>query len=219
MVLFLDSSIPEEIRDLFRWGVFSGVTTNPLILSREAPAEEELEPRIRAVIDASAGPVSVELLSESEDEMLEEAARYMAWAPARVCIKVPFSELGLRVVHALAERGAQTNVTCAMSFNQCYLAALAGASYTSLFAGRVRDMGYDVWPIVEEIRKVFDREATPARLLVGSIRHARDVTEALSAGAHVVTVPPVIARNMLANPQTDLTIRQFNDAWKNRQSE
>ncbi|HEX9620777.1 MAG TPA: transaldolase family protein [Polyangiaceae bacterium] len=218
MALFLDSSIPEEIRDLFRWGVFSGVTTNPLILSREAPTED-LEPRIRSVLDASAGPVSVELMSEGEAEMLEEAARYAAWDRERVCIKVPFSEAGLRVVHELARRGTRTNVTCTMSFNQCYLAALAGASYASLFAGRVRDMGYDVWPIVESIRKVFDREATPARLLVGSIRHAHDVTEALSAGAHVVTVPPAVARNMLNNPQTELTIRQFNDAWKNRRGE
>jgi transaldolase len=123
------------------------------------------------------------------------------------------------VVSRLAAAGTQSNVTCTMNLNQCYLAALAGARYTSLFAGRVRDMGYDVWPVVESIRKVFDREALPARLLIGSIRHAHDVTEALCAGAHVVTVPPRVARNMLSNPQTELTIRQFNDAWRSRKGE
>ena len=93
-MLFLDSSEPNEIREIFFWGVVAGITTNPLILSREAGAQD-LEPRIREVIQASRGPVSVELTHETEAEMLREAATYHAWDPARVCIKVPFSEVGL----------------------------------------------------------------------------------------------------------------------------
>src|SRR3954470_8906138 len=124
-MFFLDSSDDKEIKDLFAWGVLAGVTTNPLILAREAGGAD-LEERIRAVIAASRGPVSVELTTETEAAMLEEARTYHAWAPDRVCIKVPFSEVGLRVTHALTEKGVPTNVTCLMSFNQAYLAALAG---------------------------------------------------------------------------------------------
>src|SRR5689334_22688523 len=123
-MFFLDSSDPKEIADIFAWGVVSGVTTNPLILAREGGAGD-LEQRIRAVVAASTGHVSVELIAESEAAMLEEASRYFAWAPDRICIKVPFSEAGLRVTHALHKKGVATNVTCIMSFNQAYLAALA----------------------------------------------------------------------------------------------
>ncbi len=35
MGLFIDSSDPKEIKDLFAWGVLSGVTTNPLIIAKE----------------------------------------------------------------------------------------------------------------------------------------------------------------------------------------
>jgi transaldolase len=214
-MFFLDSSDPKEIHDLFAWGVLAGVTTNPLILAREAGAVD-LGERIRDVVRASVGPVSVELTSETEAAMLEEAKAYHAWAPDRICIKVPFGEVGLRVNHALVGQGIQTNVTCLMSFNQAYLAALSGATYVSIFSGRVRDMGYDVKPVIGDTRAQLDREGLRSRIIVGSIRHFMDVTEALSAGAHVVTVPPAILRKMLHNPKTDETIREFNTAWANR---
>jgi len=214
-VLFLDSSLPEEITEIGSWGVISGITTNPLIISREC-GNVDLETHIRRILALSSGPVSVELTTERFDEMLAEALRYHEWDRARVCIKVPFGEVGLKVQHQLVQRGVSTNVTCMMSFNQMYLAALGGATYVSLFSGRIRDMGYDALPIIHEVRQILDREQLPSRIIVGSIRHFMDVNEALQAGAHIVTVPPAILRKMLWNPNTEATIRQFNDAWRNR---
>lgn len=215
MALFLDSSDPNETAEIFAWGVVSGVTTNPLIISREAP-DADLKERILEVIVASTGHVSVELTTETEREMMDEALVYWNWAPTRVCVKVPFSEIGLKVLKQLADKKVATNVTCMMSFNQCYLAALAGATYVSIFSGRVADMGYDVRPIVRELRAILDREELPSKIIVGSVRHMIDVNEALMDGAHIVTVPPPILRKMLWNPRTESTIREFNDAWANR---
>lgn len=235
-MLFLDSSDPAEIQDLTRWGVVAGITTNPLILSREARGVD-LGRRILEVLRVSRGPVSVELTSESEDEMLTEAQVYRTFdapsgleprtsdppglavpaaprAPAnRIVIKVPFSEIGLRVTHALAGLRVPTNVTCMMSFHQAYLAALAGATYVSIFSGRIRDMGYDPAPVIAETRAQLDREHLSAKIIVGSVRHLFDVSESLSAGAHIVTVPPPIFRAMLRHPRTEETIREFNGAW------
>ncbi len=214
-MLFLDSTDHKEISDIFAWGVVSGVTTNPLILAREAGVSD-LEQRIRAVVAASTGPVSVEVVSETESTMLEEASAYHAWAPDRICIKVPFSEAGLRVAHGLRKQGVPVNMTCLMSFNQAYLAALAGATFVSIFSGRVRDMGYDVRPVIAQTRQQIDREGLSAKIIVGSVRHFIDVNEALEAGAHIVTVPPPILRKMLHNPKTEETIREFNTAWASR---
>ena len=214
-MIFLDSSDPKEIRDITAWGILSGVTTNPLIIAKEG-GNVDLETRIREVIEVSRGHVSVELTTETEKAMLDEAAKYYAWSPQRICIKVPFSEIGLRVLHNLATKGVPTNVTCLMSFNQAYLASLAGATYVSLFSGRIRDMGYDVQPIISETRAILDREGLASKIIVGSIRHMMDVNEALQSGAHLLTVPPAILRKMLWNPRTDETIREFNTAWANR---
>lgn len=214
-MLFLDSSDPKEVQDIYAWGVLSGVTTNPLIIAKEG-GNVDLESRIKAVLAVSTGHVSVELTTETYAEMLAEAEVYSAWDPKRICIKVPFSETGLRVLHQLATRGVPTNVTCLMSFNQAYLASLAGATYVSIFSGRVRDMGYDVQGIIAETRAILDREELASKIIVGSIRHLMDVNEALQNGAHIVTVTPPVLRKMLWNPRTDETIREFNTAWANR---
>lgn len=215
MALFIDSSDPKEIRELFSWGVLSGVTTNPLIIAKEAP-DADLGERIREVLGASWGDVSVELTEETEQGMLEEAERYHAWDRQRICIKVPFSETGLKVLHQLSKKGVKTNVTCLMALNQAYLAALGGATYVSIFSGRVRDMGYDVLPIIEGTRNILDREGLAAKIIVGSMRHLMDVNEALEAGAHVPTITPPILRKMVWNPRTIETIEEFNNAWRNR---
>jgi transaldolase len=215
MALFIDSSDPKEIKDLFAWGVLSGVTTNPLIIAKEAP-DADLAERIREVLAVSWGDVSVELTTETESEMIEESLGYYAWDPARITVKVPFSEIGLRVLHQLVKRGIKTNVTCLMAMNQAYLAALAGATYVSIFSGRVRDMGYDVRPVIESTRAVIDREKLPSKIIVGSMRHLMDVNEALECGAHVPTVTPPVLRKMVWNPRTIETINEFNTAWRSR---
>ncbi len=215
MGLYIDSSDPKEIKDLYAWGVLSGVTTNPLIIAREAP-DADLAERIREILSVSHGDVSVELTTEAEGEMIEESLQYHAWDPQRITIKVPFSETGLRVLHQLVKRGIKTNVTCLMAMNQAYLAALAGATYVSLFSGRVRDMGYDVRPVIASTREILDREHLASKIIVGSMRHLMDVNEALEAGAHVPTVTPPILRKMVWNPRTIETIAEFNNAWRSR---
>ncbi len=215
MAIFIDSSDPKEIKDLFAWGVLSGVTTNPLIIAKEAP-DADLGERIREVLSVSWGDVSVELTTETESEMLQESMQYHAWDPKRITIKVPFSEVGLRVLYQLSKKNIKTNVTCLMAMNQAYLAALAGATYVSIFSGRVRDMGYDVRPTISATRAILDREGLASKIIVGSMRHMMDVNEALEAGAHVPTITPPILRKMVWHPRTIETIQEFNTAWRNR---
>src|SRR5258708_35696913 len=104
MALFVDSSDPKEIKDLFAWGVLSGVTTNPLIISKEAP-DADLGERIREIIAVSTGDVSVELTTETEAERIQESLQYHGGGPARITVKGPFSEQGRRAVHQLGKRG------------------------------------------------------------------------------------------------------------------
>lgn len=213
MAIFLDSSDLNEIRQFMATGIVSGITTNPLIISKENPGVD-LKTHILEIISMSKVPTSVELTTETESEMVAEAREYAKWHPNYVVIKVPMTEVGLRVINTL-ERHDKTpvNVTCIMSFNQAYVSALAGATYVSIFSGRVRDMGYDPAHVIEQTRAALDREKLKAQIIVGSIRHIGDVNEALHAGAHIVTVPPAILRKMFWHPRTTETIREFNDAW------
>jgi transaldolase len=196
-------------------GLCAGVTTNPLIITRES-AGVDLKQQITALIEIARGPTSVELTSETEAEMLAEARDYHGWSRDHVVIKVPMSLTGLKVTRHLERDGIPCNLTCLMSFNQAYMAAHAGATYVSIFSGRVKDMGYDVRAIIGQTRELIEREGWKAKIIVGSIRHLTDVNDALQAGAHIVTVPPAILKKMAWNPRTDEITREFNDAWRNR---
>ena len=102
-----------------------------------------------------------------------------------------------------------------MSAQQCLLAALSGATYVSIFGGRVNNMGYNC---VEEIRKarvVLDDQGLKAKIIVGSTREVLNVIEWLEAGAHIVTVVPELLKGMIVHPYSKETVQMFlEDAAK-----
>src|SRR6202022_2408739 len=74
-----------------------------------------------------------------------------SWAP-NIVVKIPIiTTLGapcLGVISALTKSGVRVNATACLSFNQAMLAAKAGATYVSLFAGRISDEGADASQVI-----------------------------------------------------------------------
>jgi transaldolase len=102
-----------------------------------------------------------------------------------------------------------------MSAQQCLLAAMAGATYISLFAGRVNNMGYNACTEIRKLRKVLDDLMLKAKIIVGSTREVLNVLEWLEAGAHIVTVVPKLLEGMIVHPYSKETVQQFlSDAKK-----
>lgn len=218
-MLFIDTSDLEWLARVKAWGCCSGVTTNPLILQKElAPGETRAE-RLKLVAAAHPGPLSVQLTKTTYEEMVVEA-REIAGANPRHVLKVPVSQIGLQLIHQVSPgvsggatvRSIFCNATAIMTFEQAYLAARAGAHYVSIFWNRIKDAGGDPHFVVRRTREVFDRQRMGTQIISGSIRTPNDVSESLKAGAHIVTVPPLILEKMLWHPQTDAVVEQFRKA-------
>ena len=214
MAIFIDSSNVSEVEEIVGWGIVSGATTNPKIISKDG-LSGDLKGTIMRIVELVKGPVSVEVTEEDAKGMIKQAREFASWDAEHIVIKVPISEDGLKVVNTLEnEHGIKTNMTCMMSFNQAYLAALAGATFVSIFFGRIRDMGYCAEDVVRQTAQMIEREGLKARIITGSIRHLMDVNSAFLAGAHIVTITPPILRKMLWNPQSERTIEEFNSIWR-----
>jgi len=214
MAIFIDSSKFEEIEKYLKWGIAAGVTTNPKILaSDKSISPDQLKTEIIKIVNLVKAPVSVELVTENTEAMIAEAKEYSSWAPKHITIKVPICSEGMPVIRELSKEGIPTNVTCLMNFNQAYFAAIAGASFVSLFVGRIRDMGYDPYTEISKTSEMLDREGLKSKIIAGSIRHHQDVADALQAGAHVVTVTPQVLEKTITNPQTDRTVKEFANMW------
>ena len=216
MEIFADTSDVNESAKWLRRGVLDGVTTNPSILLNDGA--RDIEKAAREIAEVVQGrPVSVEVTTNELDEMLEQARRVARWAP-NIVVKIPVinehGESCLEVVHALADEGIKVNTTAMLSFNQVVLAAKAGATYLSVFAGRVADEGHDPSELIAAAARWVERWHY-GKILVGSMRGNLDVQRAAVAGAHIVTIPPAVLDKLLDHKYTRETVRGFNtDARK-----
>ena len=211
MKIFADTANLKELEEAISWGVVDGCTTNPKILSNEKGSNfEELMKKVLSMVK---GPVSVEVTTNDPGQMVVEAEKFAKWG-SNVVIKIPMCIEGLKVVGILSKKGIKTNVTACMSLNQAVLAAKAGATYVSLFYGRIGDLGYDPYLVVKETVDVFKARGFKSEIISGSMRSILDVNKSILAGAHVVTIPFAILKKMAQNPQTDATITEFLKSWE-----
>ena len=217
MQIFIDSANLQEIEKWLRQGVADGVTTNPSIMLKDGIFD--LEDGTRRLCKLLGDrPVSIEVTTNDPKEMITQA-RAFADIARNVVVKIPvITEDGkscLETVNTLVRENIAVNCTAILSFNQAVLGAKAGATYISVFAGRVADEGGDPAVVIRNIRQWIDAWALPVRLIVGSIRSTIDVQSAALAGAHIITVPPQFLSKMIDHQYTRATVHQFNqDAEK-----
>jgi len=213
MELFIDTANIEEIRQACSWGCITGATTNPKIMSKEEKGYSFKE-KIQQILDLVKNPVSVEVTGDDSGSMVEEAKEYASW-DENIVIKIPMGIEGLKAVNVLErEYGIKTNVTAIMATNQAILAALSSASYASIFYGRVCDLGYDAYEVIQRTSQLFKQHKVKTKIIVGSVRTLLDINRAFQAGADIVTVPFKFLKMMTRNLQTEATITEFNKIWK-----
>jgi len=217
MQVFVDSADQQEIQNWLNQGVVDGVTTNPSIMFKDGVTDLEEGARKLAALLGDR-PLSVEVTSNDREAMLKEAREFATWA-RNIVVKIPiineYGESCLGVIHRLTQEGIGVNATAILSFNQAMLAAKAGATYVSIFAGRVGDEGNDPAIVIRNVRNWLDQWDCPAKIIVGSIRTVMDIQNAALAGAHIITIPPQFLPKMVDHQYTRETVRQFvQDAGK-----
>ena len=217
MSIFLDSSRLQEIERFHRMGVIRGVTTNPTIMLNDGVEggmagievrSKEIAQLVRPL------PVSVEVTTNDPEAMIEQACTFTSWADninVKVTIHGPNGELeNIRVIHELeSEHDIRVNVTAMMSAQQCFMAAMAGATYVSIFGGRVNNMGYNACGEIKRLRSVLDQAGLSSKIIVGSTREVLNIIEWIESGAHIVTVAPKLLEGMLVHPYSKETVQMF----------
>ena len=203
-------------------GIIRGVTTNPTIMLKDGVIGirgiETISKKIAKLIAPL--PLSVEVTVTDRVKVLEQAKMFAGWAEninVKVTVHGPNGELeNMEIIHELeTKHDIRVNVTAMMSAQQCFLAALAGATYVSIFGGRVNNMGYNVCDEIAKLRHVLDSFNLRSQIIVGSTREVLNVIEWLESGAHIVTTPPDILAGMLVHPYSKETVQMFlRDAAK-----
>ena len=186
MELFLDTAFIEEIQQTQSQGLLDGVTTNPSLVSKTDQKHEELIKEICELLKDK--PVSAEVLSVKAEEMYKEAKQLASIHP-QVVVKIPLIPEGLKVVQKLHKENIKTNVTLCFSPNQALLAAKAGATFISVFVGRLDDQGHEGSQIALDCHRLLQNYKFPSKILGASIRHPKHILELSQGGIPVCTLP------------------------------
>ncbi len=207
MELYLDSANLEHIRHANSLGIINGVTTNPSLLAKEDP-KVDVKKRILEIFKMVGGHLSVEVISTDTKGMLKEAEEILKWFPDAT-IKIPMIPSGLSAVKFLYKNSIPTNVTLVFSANQAIIAQNAGASYVSVFMGRLDDISTDSNNVIQDISEIWDRHNYESLIIAASLRNPLHLTQAAMAGAHIATVPYNVLMQSMYHPLTDAGVKKF----------
>lgn len=210
MKLFIDTANVQHIKEANDLGVICGVTTNPSLIAKEGRNFKEVVTEITAIVD---GPISAEVISLEHEKMVEEALELVK-IHKNIVIKIPMCAEGLKATKILAQKGIKTNVTLIFSAGQALLAARAGATYVSPFAGRVDDVGGDGIALIADIAEIFDIHEIQTEIIAASIRSPVHVIDSAKAGSDIATVPYNVIVQMISHPQTTSGIERFLADWE-----
>lgn len=206
MEFFLDTALTDEIKQAAAQGLLDGVTTNPSLVAKSGKKHESLIKEICELLKDK--PVSAEVLSVTEEEMYQEAKKLSQIHPS-VVVKIPLIPEGLKTVQRLSRENIPTNVTLCFSPNQALLAAKAGASFISVFVGRLDDIGHDGAGVAIDCHKFLQNYSFSSKILGASIRHPKHVLDLMEAGIPVCTLPYKVFDQLPKHPLTDIGLEKF----------
>jgi transaldolase len=217
MEIYVDTANIEQIRHAATLGFISGVTTNPSLLAKEDP-KVDVKDRIKEIYNLIGGHLSVEVISTDTKGMLKEADDILSWFP-EATIKIPMIPAGLAAVKKLSAQDIPTNVTLVFSTTQAIAAANAGATYVSVFMGRLDDISISSDTVLQEICDIWDIQAYDSQIIAASIRHPIHIVQAALAGADISTVPYNVIIQSLKHPLTDAGLEKFLADYDKMQTE
>ncbi|MGE4379209.1 MAG: fructose-6-phosphate aldolase [Candidatus Izemoplasmatales bacterium] len=213
MKIFADTAIITEIEEVSKWGIISGVTTNPSLIAKSGITLKEAINKIVKLVD---GPISAEVAESDAESMIEEAKIY-AKMHKNIVVKIPMTLEGIKAVKKLSEMNIKTNVTLVFSPSQALMAATAGATYVSPFLGRLDDLtgendaGFNLLKDIKEMFKVYNFKT---QIIAASIRHLEHVNQSMKAGADIATIPYKVLTEMVKHELTDKGLEIFREAAK-----
>ncbi|KKU91767.1 MAG: putative transaldolase [Candidatus Jorgensenbacteria bacterium GW2011_GWA1_48_11] len=215
---FLDTANLDDIKGGITLGVFSGVTTNPVIVSKETHNYKDFLIKILDTIPKN-WELSAEVKAGNTADMVKQA-KLLAVMDKRIRVKLPTNVEGLKAAEQLIEK-IPLNMTVVKLPAQAMMCQALAARHKpkdillSVFCGRINQAGYDWRPILEKISQV----DWPGKILAASIKTPFDIAEAVAHGAEIVTAPLDVYQTSLSSKLVQEDVDLFNKPFDGKDFE
>ena len=213
MKFFIDTANLDNIKEAQALGILDGVTTNPSLIAKgEIKEKDNIHKHYKKICEIVDGDVSAEVISTDFEGIIQEGQELAVLHP-QIVIKIPMIEEGIKAIRYFSDKGIKTNCTLVFSLGQALLAAQAGSTYNSPFIGRLDDNGQDGIQIVKSIVDMFENQNYQTKILAASIRNKNHIEECAKIGAHAVTAPLSVLKELIPHTLTDIGLKKFLDDY------
>ena len=210
MKIFLDTADTRIIgKHFIETGLIDGITTNPTLIMKSGQNPDTV---YFDLVKLGVKDISMEVVSNTSQGMLEEAERLINKFHDVVTIKVPCTREGLIACKQLSDRGIRVNVSLFFRASLAILSAKAGATYISPCVGRVDDQRFGGCNLIKRIREVLPYDK--CEILSASIRSVGDVEHSFAQGADICTMPPTVFEKMYDHILTEKGLQLFDIDYK-----
>ena len=180
MKLFIDTSNIEQIKKYRAFKIFTGVTTNPALLSKEKGNPLDTLKKILEIMEEK--PVSAQVTSDAYTDMIKQGLKLSKISDS-IVVKLPANENGFQALVEPSSQGIKTNITLCFDPSVATMFAQQGANYVSMILGRSDDFNLKLQQtLIKRTRKIFDKHSLDNKILAASLRNPFHVELAMEAG-------------------------------------
>ncbi len=212
MKLLIDTAERSVWQKLAPRGIYSGVTTNPLLLQRAGLScslgtVSELR---RTAIGEGFPEIQIQSWGETA-EALSDMALCLADLGPEVVVKLPATPAGFSSARKLRLERRETRVTMTAIYapGQVIAAAAFGAAYAAPYYARLQEAGEEADAILSLMQAAAGADT---QLLLASLRSVEQVVHLTGQGHRCFTLPPPVAVGLLESDLAAKAVAEFDAA-------
>ena len=209
MRLYIDTADSGAIAEFLSTGLFSGVTTNPVILRAAGLGPEMAGEFYARCREAGAEEIFLQSFGRTAEEIVAQGLKYRSFGP-EVVVKVVGSRTGAVAVAALRSQGVPALMTAVHSARQAITAMAAKATYVTPYLSEMDRAGKDGYAEMLAVHRILTAANTPTKLVLAGVHDTHTVVRCAQEGVGFATLPPDIAGPFIEESLSDEMEAMFN---------
>ena len=205
MEWLLDSANTKDWKRVSTTGLFSAVTTNPLLIQRAGLkcAIDTYKSLHDQAMDLGFDHLQLQVFGDDWQGMAEQILAISD----NTIVKIPANEKGFSLATRL-DVPARTTITGVYSVHLGAAAERLGAAYAAPYYARLAESDRDVEAIFAGLRTACQN----TKVLVASLRSIEQFEHLVGLGHRCFTIPGALLDDLMSDQMTEAAIAQFEEA-------
>jgi len=209
MKFWLATANLKRIETCLKYGIFSGVITNPHVVAQEKQNPISLFKDICSLTNHA----YYQLRATDAETMLQEANSFIEINPEKIRIKVPATREGFHVISKLTEQGIRVMATAVPTNTWLLFAAAAGAKEIAPYSGLLQKQNIMLKAEgVKQMQNIIDAQHLDVSICTG-IYHAPEIAHFADMGVKSCFIWEKDVEDFMTQDLVGKAVSSFDGDW------